>query len=497
LRFPTTYQVNTRILLQEVSVALGRPVSLDDVPDATLDQFVEHGFSWIWLLGVWQTGEAGLRIARHDPGLRAQLARELPDLRVEDIIGSPFAVTAYEVHRDFGGDAALERLRRRLAQRGLRLLLDFVSNHVALDHPWVFDHPEFLVHGSEEDLSGQPENYARVETRLGPAIVAHGRDPNFAGWRDTVQLNYRHGGLREAQIAALSEISERCDGVRCDMAMLLEPEVIARTWGARAQPADGSPPDDSPFWPAAIAAVRGRRVDFLFVAEVYWDLEWRLQQQGFDFTYDKRLYDRLLAGVASRVRDHLQAAPIFLERSLHFIENHDEPRAAAVFPPAMHRAAAVIALSAPGMRLVHEGQMDGRRTRVSMALGRRDAEPVDHDLRAFYARLLAAISRPEARDGQWRLWTVRAAHEQDHSFEQLIVSTWERGDQRLLVVVNFGPLPGRGTVALSLAGLAGRRWRLADLLADTSIDVEGDALAADFPLELAPWGQQMVVLAPT
>src|SRR6185503_4546197 len=120
--------------------------------------------------------------------------------------------------------------------RQMKLMLDFVPNHVAPDHPWVAIHPEYFVQGSEQDLASEPQNYVRLQTSLGPKILAHGRDPYFDGWPDTLQLNYRHAGFREAQLQVLGRIADRCDGVRCDMAMLLQPEVFARTWGERAQP---------------------------------------------------------------------------------------------------------------------------------------------------------------------------------------------------------------------------------------------------------------------
>ena len=131
----------------------------------------------------------------------------------------------------------------------------------------------------------------------------------------------------------------------------------------------------------------------MFIAEVYWDMEWELQQAGFDYTYDKRLYDRLLSGDAAQVREHLWADGAFQDHSLRFLENHDEPRAAAAFPPPMHKAAAVVASTARGLRFFHEGQFEGRRVHVSMHLGRRPWEPVDDELR----RVLRAPARsPEA-----------------------------------------------------------------------------------------------------
>ena len=149
--YPSLYQINTRVWLTELSQALGRPATLDDIPDAELDRAAEIGFDWIWLLSVWRTGAAGQRVSRANREWRSEFEETLPDLREEDIAGSGFAITGYTVHPDLGGDAALARLRERLRARGLRLMLDFVPNHTGLDHPWVEDHPEYYIAGTEVD----------------------------------------------------------------------------------------------------------------------------------------------------------------------------------------------------------------------------------------------------------------------------------------------------------------------------------------------------------
>jgi len=166
-RYPALYQINTRVWLTELSLALGRRATLDDVPDAELDRLAEMGFDWVWFLSVWQTGPAAQAISRANPEWRREFAATLRDLQDEDIAGSGFAIQSYTVHRDLGGAAALARLRQRLQNRGLKLLLDFVPNHMAPDHPWIDEHPDYFVHGGESDLAQSPQNYCRVQTRKG------------------------------------------------------------------------------------------------------------------------------------------------------------------------------------------------------------------------------------------------------------------------------------------------------------------------------------------
>ena len=217
--------------------------------------------------------------------------------------------------------------------------------------------------------------------------MAYGRDPYFSGWPDTLQLNYANPDVREAMARELEKIAGMCDGVRCDMAMLVLPDVFERTWGMRPHS----------FWPDAIARTRARQPDFLFMAEVYWDLEWTLQQQGFDYTYDKRLYDRLREGHARPVRDHFRADLDFQRRSARFLENHDEPRAAAAFPQSIHKAAAVLTYFCPGLRFIHQGQMDGLRMKIPVHLSRGPKEAIDTELHEFYDRLLACLRSPAVR----------------------------------------------------------------------------------------------------
>jgi hypothetical protein len=479
VRYPSLYQVNTRVWLTELSRGLGRQATLDDVPDAALDQWAALGFDWIWMLSVWQTGPAGQQVSRGHPEWRKEFKETLPDLREEDILGSGFAITAYTVHEALGGDAALARLRERLRKRGLRLMLDFVPNHTGLDHTWVEDHPEYYVPGTERDLALEPRNYTWARRKGGDLLLAHGRDPYFPGWPDTLQLNYGNPATREAMAGELVKIAGQCDGVRCDMAMLVLPDIFERTWGVKAEP----------FWPSAIRRVRERAPDFCFLAEVYWDLEWTLQQQGFDYTYDKRLYDRLRAGHARPVREHFWADRDYQNKLARFLENHDEPRAAATFPQATHEAAAVITFLAPGLRFFHQGQFQGRTKRISPHLGRAPDEPLNQELAKFYDRLLGVLRRPAVRRGEWRLLECVPAWEGNWTWDCFVAFAWHgAGEERLLIAVNYAGNQSQCFVRLPFTDLGKDRWRLTDLMGDATYDRDGDDLQGrGLFLDVRPW----------
>jgi glycosidase len=477
--YPALYQINTRVWLTELSRALGMRATLDDVPDAELDRLAEMGFDWVWFLSVWQTGPVAQAISRANPEWRHEFAETLPDLTDEDIAGSGFAIQSYTVHCDLGGAAALARLRQRLQKRGLKLLLDFVPNHMAPDHPWIDEHPDYFVHGSENDLAHSPQNYCRVQTRNGPLVLAHGRDPYFDGWPDTLQLNYGNPDLQQAVTGELESIAEQCDGVRCDMAMLILPEVFERTWGIRTDP----------FWPKATEIVRRAHPHFCFMAEVYWDLEWTMQHQGFDYTYDKRLYDRLRDGHARPVREHFHAGLDYQNKLVRFLENHDEPRAAATFSPDVHAAASVITFLSPGLRFFHQGQIQGRKKRISPHLIRGPQEAIDQELERFYDRLLDVLRRPEVRQGNWQLLDCTAAWEGNWTWDCFLAFAWQGpGDERLLVTVNYAPNQSQCYVRLPFTDLGNWQWRFEDLMGDAVYKREGDDLQGHgLYLEELPW----------
>jgi hypothetical protein len=280
-------------------------------------------------------------------------------------------------------------------------------------------------------------------------------------------------------IGELVKIAGQCDGVRCDMAMLVLPDVFERTWGIQAQP----------FWPKATQRVRERVPDFCFMAEVYWDLEWTLQHQGFDYTYDKRLYDRLRDGHARPVREHFHAGLEYQNKLARFVENHDEPRAAATFSAAVHEAAAVITFLSPGLRFFHQGQFQGRKTRISPHLCRGPDEPIDQPLEQFYVRLLAVLRQSVVRDGQWQLLECVPAWDGNWTWDCFLAFAWQGpGGERLLVTANYAPHQSQCYVRLPFTDLGDGQWRLEDGLGHASYNRDGNDLQArGLYLDESPW----------
>jgi glycosidase len=432
------------------------------VPERAWDAIALPGVDTVWLMGVWERSPAGRAIALADPGVREAVAAALPDATDADVVGSPYCIRNYTADARLGGSAGLAVARGALARRGLQLLLDFVPNHVAPDHPWVAGHPEYFVRGTRADLASDPQ--AWLETAGG--IYARGRDPSFPPWPDVVQLDPMSRPLRDAVVETLGEIAGQCDGVRCDMAMLLLDEVAEPTWRGRLQPVR-----EQPYWSEVTSRVRGTHPYFTFLAEAYWDLEGALLGQGIEACYDKRLYDRLRDGDAPSVRAHLVADPRRQARLVRFLENHDEPRAAAVFAPARLRAAAVALLTLPGEVLLHEGQLDGLRTKLPVQLGRRPFEQPDPEVRAFWSHLLATVARERVRQGDWRLLEVTGWPD-NQSCHSLLAWRWGHH----LVIVNYSGEAADGLVQLG-TDWAGRSWGLQDVLRGETYRGDGDDLA--------------------
>jgi glycosidase len=418
---PLVYEINTRCWLHDLSGRDAAPSASVVVPPATLHKVPDHqftewhrlGFTHIWLMGVW---ECGPLLANDDP----------------HAVPSPYAITHYTVPEALGGNSGLAHFRRRLHAHGLKLLLDFVPNHTSRIHPWTRSHPERYVTSSSPAApkleSEGGASFSSSFFRAGRHWIAHGKDPYFPAWADTAQLDYRNPDTRDAMIRELTAIAGLCDGARCDMSMLLLNDVFTRTWTDFPSP---HPAPQTEFWSDAITRVRQSHPEFLFLAEAYWDREQDLLNLGFDCAYDKRVYDHVIARNPRALIDHLRSkGPDFLSRTTHFLENHDEPRIASLLNFEEHRAAALLLLALPGMRLLHEGQLAGAAIRAGVHRIRRPAEPVQPAIRDWYEQLLASLKDSAVGHGAFALPATP---------ENVIAIRWQNQPGKFdLVLVNLG-----------------------------------------------------------
>jgi hypothetical protein len=464
-RHPHLYEINTWPWLAELSRRYGRRLSLGTVPGEVWDGIRGRGMDLVYLMGIWTRSAIGRRIARSDPGAWASFDGATSAWHIPGVVGSAFCISGYEPDPALGSLDDLDRARAELNRRGMRLIVDFIPNHFGFDHPWTTSHPQRFVQGSEQDFRESPTSFRLVEQDGNePRYIARARDPYFLPWSDVAQIDYSKADTRAAMAGELRAIAEHADGARCDMAMLVLSDVFATTWRRFVDP----PAQAREFWADARDAVPG----FLLIAEVYWDMEWRLQELGFDYTYDKRLYDRLVHEDAASVNGHLRADAAYQDKSARFIENHDEPRSAAVFG-ARTAAAAAVAATVPGMRFFYDGQFEGRRIRLPMQLGDDVRERIDGSIDAFYRRLLPAIDEPAFHDGEWALCAVESV---DHTSADLIAWCWKIGDQRRLVIVNLGTSCAQGRLVLAAEFLgSGERFVFDDALRDQ----RGESARAD------------------
>lgn len=184
-KYPVIYEINTWVWLQELSCKYGNPVTLAGIPREEWEAIADWNVDAVWFMGCWERSPEGIRIAMRNQGLLADFRRALPDFTEKDNVGSPYCVRRYVVDQNLGGPEGLAEARRALADRGIRLILDFVPNHVAPDHPWVIEHPEYFSQGDAGDAQRDPDSFVST----GGNVFACGRDPFFPAWPDVLQLN--------------------------------------------------------------------------------------------------------------------------------------------------------------------------------------------------------------------------------------------------------------------------------------------------------------------
>ncbi|MEW6508917.1 MAG: alpha-amylase family glycosyl hydrolase [Bacteroidota bacterium] len=431
---PSIYEINIRVFLRRFSPEL----KLHEIPDSFWDMLMAKRIEYVWLMGVWETSASSVEKYCFEPDLVKEYDKALKNWQKEDVIGSPFAIDIYEVNKSYGGLGSLTQLKKKLNKRGIKLILDFVPNHFNADTRLLLTHPEIFLSVDKKSFLNDPHTYFQPDVNE-EKYFAHGRDPFFPAWQDTVQVNFFSIAARKFLNNILMQLIKICDGVRCDMAMLALNNVFKNTWaGALAR--KKIEPLTTEFWTDLISDVKKERNDFLFIAEAYWDLEWELQQLGFDYSYDKRLTDRLKSDSAISIKEHLNAEIDFLYKSLRFIENHDEERAVTVMGKEKSKAAAIIISTIPGMRFYFSGQFEGKRIKLPIQLGREPDEVINTELVDFYNKLFSIVREDVFKKGDWKKLNPLTSWEGNNSFKNFLAWHWALNQEKRIVVVNYSNL---------------------------------------------------------
>lgn len=481
---PKIYEINAWVWLNTLSQRFNDAISLGNVPDDVIQEIASYNIDAVWLMGVWHRGKASRQSALN---YVHEYRGALPDITDDDVVGSAYALHAYEVDPGLGGCEALAHFRQQLKAHDIKLMLDYVPNHVSIDHNWLAERPDYFVTGSVALRHDDPGNFFETKNAIGKSyVVAHGRDPYFPGWIDTAQLNAFSPGYREAAINTLKDIASQCDGVRCDMAMLMLTEVFMNTWGWR-----GVVPLSEEFWEYVIPKVRLVYPDFLFIAEVYWNMEYILQEQGFDYTYDKTMYDRIVNNEITEIGRHLIADIAFLMRNIRFIENHDEPRAATSIGIERSRPAMALLATLPGGLLLHDGQFDGRQVKLPVQIKRQPEERKHKALKEYYLRLLQETKHPIYQTGEWWFFASLPACEDCEGHTNILSHGWIGETESRIIIVNMS---GQWSQALIDIGywrefLRDNDWRAYDVLNDRTTEFSGDDLdhTGTLPVDLDPY----------
>ncbi len=447
---PHLIEINTRLWLKQLRVKYSLPeMTLSAVPDEEWLELRHLGFDIVWLVGVWEPSPESERIARQDKALLEEVKKLPPGFGPGAIGPSPYSIFWYRLNPQLGFEWELKALREKLNSMGMKLMVDLVSNHTAKDNPGIKECPDCFINGSEEDFKAHPDWFFEVADGERKRYIAYGRDPNFPAWTDSAQLNYFNQATRERMLAVIMRIAEMADGVRCDMVMLTLNEIQETTWGWLFSRGGYKRPERE-FWEEAIRAVKEKHPEFVFLAEVYWGLEWRLQQLGFDYTYDKGTYDRLRFQGPQEVRGHLRAEKLYQKRSARFIDNHDEQPSLVAFGRQKALAAGVIISTIKGLRFYNDNQMDGVKVRPPLQLKELYERVTDLEIKKFYAKLLKITDHPAFHGGEWALLEVRPCDKENRSNANILAWSWAQRRTLKVVVVNYSGDTSCGVVNVAI-----------------------------------------------
>ena len=439
---PTLLQLSARPWLYQLTEEKGKTIkSFKQIPDEVFDEIKARGFDFLWVMGVWDVGTYGYKHDRSTQSLVDNFKKLLDDYTEEDAIGSPYAITDYICNPELcpGGDDDLKWLREKLNGMGIKLMLDFVPNHSALDSPWINDNINYYIRAPKDTQSPDPAKYFTNG-------IAYGNMQWSSPWTDVGQLNYWNSETRELMQKKLLKVAEYADGIRCDMAYIILNEPFSKAWETELNSWGYSRPDKE-FWGDAIRNVKAKFPNTIFLAEVYGDYFKNLIAEGFDYTYDKELLDKFKSGHLDNLRGWISYMSEWNQHQCRFLENHDDNRAVEAFGGSVTKslAAALGTYTLPGMRFFFQDQWYGYTNKLDVHLRRSRKEGKSSEAMAFYDKFIPIINDETFKNGDWTNLAVTG-----NDAWRLMAWKWSNSStgEKRLVVVDFSEVKAGGNVII-------------------------------------------------
>ena len=416
---------NSYVWLEQLSRKYGHWIkTLDQIPDEELDILRDRGFTGLWLIGLWERSRASQRIKQR--------------MGDADAVASAYSLFSYDIAEDLGGWGALENLRTRAWQRGIRLSADMVPNHMGIDSQWVSEHPDWflsLPYSPYPSYSFKSENLSD-DIRVGIYLedhyynktdaavvfqrrdhftgdvryIYHGNDGTSFPWNDTAQLDYTKAEVREAIIQTILHVARNFPVIRFDAAMTLAKKHIQRLWfpepgsggaipsraerGMTRSEFDALIPQE--FWREVVDRVAAEVPDTLLLAEAFWLLEgYFVRTLGMHRVYNSAfmhmLRDEDNAKYRAAIKNTLEFDPQILKRYVNFMNNPDEKTAIEQFGDGdKYFGIATVLSTLPGLPMFGHGQVEGFREKYGMEFRKpkwdetpNDALIAGHDWKIF------------------------------------------------------------------------------------------------------------------
>lgn len=487
------YQIDIREFFFRMKSTHSKVRNILDLPKEFFEELKSFGIDFLWLLGIYEPSQISKEISISMKDLHKKYHASLLDWTEDDVIGSPYAITSYKIASDFGGNEVFNNFREKIRRDyNLKIILDFVPNHFAIDSPVVQKHPEFFIQATQQQRDTNPDNFITINIKGHDYIFAHGKDPYSPPWKDTLQLDYRSKSVQEFMIKELLKLSKYCDGVRCDMAMLLLSDIFFENWKDFPCPKDHVATAKE-FWFDAISKVKKANPDFIFIAEVYWHREEDLLALGFDYVYDKVIYELLIENRVNIINEYIKNVFPNLRNRFLFLENHDEQRSAHVFQLDKLKAVATLIYTLPSMKLIHDGQLEGRGYHHAIQLRRLQNENVNSELKTFYKKLFTTIKNSVIPKSYFKLLKPFPAWEGNLAYYNFIIFLYESEQlKKNLVVINLSPYQSQCRVKVESYDLPGKIYLIKDRLSDEEYTRDGNEMFNNgLYLDLKPYQSQI------